>query len=89
MAVFRTRKPDDIEVFSRSHYRIQFHPDSGKDERCEVILRRDGDTWWLKQDAEEECWCYYDEDDENGVWTWFDDTNQELFVIRGIEEASE
>lgn len=89
MSVYRTRRAEDIEVFSSSHYRIHFHPDSRADVMCEVILRRDEDTWWLKQDAEEECWCYYDEDAENGVWTWFDDGNQQMFVIRGIAEPNE
>jgi hypothetical protein len=38
----------------------------------------------LKVDDHDEDWCYYDEDDGNGVWTWIDESNQELFVIREI-----
>ena len=86
-ALFRTRRPEDIEVFSASHYRIIFHPDSPEDGNCEVILRLDKDTWWLKVEDDEECWCFYDEDYENAVWTWFDNANQELFVIRGVEDT--
>lgn len=87
-AVFRTRKPDDIEVFSRYRYRVYLHADDCQDADCEVILYRDGKkTWWLKLDDDEECWCFYDEDHENGVWTWFDEMNQELLVIRGVEKV--
>jgi hypothetical protein len=89
-SVFRSRKPQDIEVFSRYHYRILFHPDDPQDGIIEVILRRDREkTWWLKLEADEECWCFYDEDYENGVWTWFDNMNQELLVIRGVEKTEE
>jgi|GEM_PF-3560906 len=88
LAVFRSRKPEDIEVFSKYHYRIHFHPDSTDDAPCEVIIRREGRTWYLKVEDDEEFWTYYDEDYENAVWTWMDATNQELFVIRGVEKVS-
>jgi hypothetical protein len=82
MAIYRTRGPEDVEVFSDEHLRVTFHPDSSQDERVEVILQKKDETWWVKVDDQGEDWCYYDEDSENGVWTWMDEPNQELFVIR-------
>jgi hypothetical protein len=83
LGVYRTRRPEDIEVFGPEHYRVRFHPDSLQDPPCEVILRRQKKVWYVKHEDDEECWLYYDEDSENSIWTSIDDANQELFVIRG------
>lgn len=83
LAVFRTRKPEDIEVFGPKHYRVRFHPDSTEDVPCEVIILFRHGEWRLKVEDDEEFWTYYDEDAVNSIWTWMDDANQELFVIRG------
>lgn len=85
IAVFRTRKPEDIEVFDLNHYRVRFRPDLPEDGDLEVIIRHHHGEWWIKVEDDEEFWCYYDQDDINGIWTWMDDANQELFVIRGVE----
>jgi hypothetical protein len=87
LGTYRTRRPEDIEVFSENHFRIRFHPDSTEDVACEVILRRKGKTWYLKVDDDQEDWSYYDKEAENGIWTWMDEANQELFVIRGVEKV--
>jgi hypothetical protein len=89
LSTFRTRKSEDIEVFGPKHYRVRFHPDSTDDEVCEVIIRYHDRVWRLKVEDDAEFWTYYDEDAENSIWTWMDDANQELFVIRGEEKISD
>jgi hypothetical protein len=83
MAVYRTRQPGDIEVFGRNHYRMHFRPDSVEDDEYEMIIRHHKGEWLIKIEDEEEFSYFYDQDDATSVWTWADETNRELFVIRG------
>ncbi len=83
MGTYRTRQPGDIEVFGPNHYRIRFHPDSVEDYQYEVIIRHHKGEWWVKLEDDEEFSSFYDQDDYYSIWTWIDDTNQELFTIRG------
>lgn len=88
LEIYRTRQASDIEVFGKNHYRVHFRADSTNDEDYEVIIRHHEGEWLIKIEDVEEFGAFYDQNDENAIWTWTDETNQELFVIRGVEEVS-
>lgn len=83
MAIYRTRQPGDIEVFGNNHYRVRFRPDSVEDYEYEVIIRHHKGEWLIKLEDDEEFSTFYDQDEDHSIWTWIDETNQEMFTIRG------
>jgi hypothetical protein len=87
LSIYRTRTANDIEVFGRNHYRVHFHPDSTDDEEYEVIIRYEKGEWLIKLEDVEPFSTFCHEDDDQSIWTWVDDMNQELFTIRGELKA--
>lgn len=51
--------------------------------KYEVIIRHHKGEWLIKLEDDEEFSTFYDQDEDHSIWTWIDETNQEMFTIRG------
>lgn len=83
---YSTLTPEDIECFSKTHYRIRVHAADGSGEFLEIILSVSNGQWKARcssfDDPAESYPFAYAETDWESLWT--DAVGDELMVIRGL-----
>ena len=87
---YATRRPEDIECFSPTHYRIKAHALDGSGDILEIILIEQDGTWNVKcddfDDPAEAYPFYFSESETEFIWT--DATGDELMVIQASEHTA-